>query len=691
VFDKILIANRGEIACRVMATCRRLGIATVAVYSKADAAARHVRLADQAVCVGPPAARESYLRIDAIIEAAQHCGAQAIHPGYGFLSENPDFAQACAAAGLIFIGPSVAAMRAMSSKATAKELMARIGVPLLPGYHGEDQAPARLRAEAERIGYPVLLKATAGGGGKGMRVVESAGLFDERLASCQREARASFNDGRVLLEKYLLHPRHIEVQIFGDNQGQVLHLYERDCSAQRRHQKVLEEAPAPHFSDAQRAAMTRAACDAARAVGYAGAGTVEFLLEPAGGFYFMEMNTRIQVEHPVTEMISGLDLVEWQLRVAAGEALPLRQADIALRGHAIEVRLYAEVPETGFLPSSGTLRRFELPGASAALRIETGLQAGDRVGIDYDPMLAKLIVHAGTRPEAVAALRSALAQVRIEGVGNNVMFLRRLADSATLADGRLDIGFIEREGELVSGAPLAPDAALLAAAALWTVAQEQTLPPESADAAAPSLWGAADGWRLNGYLRRTLEFEPARAADAGEPGTPEKEDAASALAMVLVEYQPEGLRLMIGDRGEPASLRAEGHDFFFLQFGAEGMRVQIEEEAGQLRLITGAGECRLRRRDPLQSLVDAYVAEASLAAPMPGRVIAQLVAAGSAVRKGAPLLILEAMKMEHTLCAPAHGTVRGYRAAVGEQVKEGAELIDFEATPGAAVAGSPRA
>jgi 3-methylcrotonyl-CoA carboxylase alpha subunit len=577
-------------------------------------------------------------------------------------------------------------MRAMSSKATAKQLMQRIGVPLLPGYHGEDQDAARLRAEAERIGYPVLLKATAGGGGKGMRVVDSAAVFDERLAACQREARASFNDGRVLLEKYLLNPRHIEVQIFGDNQGQVLHLYERDCSAQRRHQKVLEEAPAPHFTAAQRAAMTRAACDAARAVGYAGAGTVEFLLEPAGGFYFMEMNTRIQVEHPVTEMITGLDLVEWQLRVAAGEALPLSQSDIALRGHAIEVRLYAEVPEAGFLPSSGTLRRFELPAASGAVRIETGMEAGDRVGIDYDPMLAKLIVHASTRPEAVAALRSALSQVRIAGVGNNVMFLRRLAGSAAFAGGRLDIGFIERERALVSGAALPPDAQLLAAAALWTLAQERALSDPSAAAAAQSAWSAGDGWRLNGSLRRTLEFEPGDAVDATDvtaaaAGTAE---ATAMAAAVVVEYRAEGLHLTIGERSAAASLRAEGNDMFHLQFGAEGVRVQIEEDAGQLRIVTGAGECRLGRRDPLQASMDSYVAEASLAAPMPGRVIAQLVAAGSAVRKGAPLLILEAMKMEHTLCAPANGTVRGYRAAVGEQVKEGAELIEFEANPGSA-------
>ena len=661
MFDKILIANRGEIACRVMATCRRLGIATVAVYSEADAAALHVRLADQALCVGPAAARDSYLRIPAIIAAALQSGAQAIHPGYGFLSENPEFAQACADAGLCFIGPSVAAMRAMSSKATAKQLMQQSGVPLLPGYHDEAQDVARLRSEAGRIGYPVLIKATAGGGGKGMRVVESEAVFDERLASCQREARASFNDDRVLLEKYLLNPRHIEVQIFGDNAGRIVHLFERDCSAQRRHQKVLEEALAPHLSDAQREAVTRAACEAARAVEYTGAGTVEFLLEPGGGFYFMEMNTRIQVEHPVTEMITGLDLVEWQLLVAAGESLPLQQPEIVARGHAIEVRLYAEVPETGFLPSSGTLRRFELPAASGALRLETGMEAGDRVGIDYDPMLAKLIVHAGTRPEAVAALRAALSQVRIEGVGNNVMFLRRLAASAVFERGEIDIGFIEREQQLVSGQPPPASAQVLAAAALWTIGQETI--GQDGSAGEPSPWSAADGWRLNGHLTRTLEFE-----------------SAHALFAVAVHYRPEGLRLSIGESQLAASLRAEGDDVFYLQCGAEGVRLQIEQDAGQLRIVIGSDEWRLRQRDPLESSADAYVAEASLAAPMPGRVIAQLVEAGSTVKKGAPLLILEAMKMEHTLCAPADGTVLGFSAAIGEQVKEGRELIEFEAT-----------
>jgi 3-methylcrotonyl-CoA carboxylase alpha subunit len=405
---------------------------------------------------------------------------------------------------------------------------------------------------------------------------------------------------------------------------------------------------------------------------------VEFLLDAAGGFYFMEMNTRIQVEHPVTEMISGLDLIEWQLRVAAGEPLPLRQSEIAMRGHAIEVRLYAEVPEAGFLPSSGTLRRFELPAATGALRLETGIEAGDRIGIDYDPMLAKLIVHAGTRQEAVAALRSALSQVRIAGVGNNVMFLRRLAGSEAFACGGIDIGFIEREHELVAGVPRPANAQVLAAAALFAIEQERQLAGAgAARATAPSAWNALDGWRLNAHLRRTLEFDP-----GSSPGAADVAPTGAHAYAVAVEYHGEGLRLAIGARSDVASLRAEGNGIFHLQYGAEGVRVQIEPDAGQLHIVIGSDEYRLRRRDPLRSSADAYVAEASLAAPMPGRVVAQLVAAGITVVKGAPLLILEAMKMEHTICAPADGTVRAYRAAVGEQVKEGWDLIDFEVTPG---------
>jgi 3-methylcrotonyl-CoA carboxylase alpha subunit len=677
MFERILIANRGEIACRIIATCRRMGVEAVAVYSQADAKARHVRLADRSIEIGPAAARESYLRIDALLEAARRSGAQAIHPGYGFLSENPEFAQRCGDAGLTFIGPPVSAMRAMSSKATAKQLMERYGVPLLPGYHGEAQDVATLRREAERIGYPVLIKATAGGGGKGMRVVESDAQFEERLASCQREARGSFGDARVLLEKYLLRPRHIEMQIFGDTHGQIVHLFERDCSSQRRHQKVLEEAPAPHLTTEQREAVALAACNAGRAVSYVGAGTVEFLFEPGAGFYFMEMNTRIQVEHPVTEMITGLDLVEWQLRVAAGEPLPLPQSRITQQGHAIEVRLYAEVPEAGFLPSSGTLRRFDMPPTDAQVRVDSGIENGDTVGIDYDPMLAKLIVHGDTRAQAVATLRRALSRVHIEGVGNNAQFLYRLASAPEFARGEIDIGFIERSPAIVRGLLQAPSRYALAAAALWVIAHESAavtgssraaLGAARADSGANAVWEQRDGWRLNASLLRVLQFDCEQAADAR--------------CSVAVQYTGDGYRLRPGEQGEfvAATLSGAGADTF-LQLGDEGLQVLIQSDTNGLQLRIGQDSYALRWIDPHSYQAAGYAADASLAAPMPGRIIAHLATAGAKVSRGAPLLIMEAMKMEHTLCAPANGTVRAYFAAVGEQVKEGAELVDFEAQP----------
>ncbi|MBN8491961.1 MAG: acetyl-CoA carboxylase biotin carboxylase subunit, partial [Burkholderiales bacterium] len=445
MFSKILIANRGEIACRVIKTARRLGIATVAVYSEADANARHVRLADEAVLIGPPSARLSYLVGDRIIAAAQATGAQAVHPGYGFLSENEDFAEACAAAGLVFIGPPASAIRAMGSKSAAKALMAKAGVPLTPGYHGDEQDPAFLQAQAMAIGYPVLIKASAGGGGKGMRRVDRAEDFAAALASCQREAKNAFGDEQVLVEKYVLKPRHIEIQVFGDTHGQCVYLFERDCSVQRRHQKVLEEAPAPGMTRERRAAMGQAAVEAAKAVGYVGAGTVEFIANPDGSFYFMEMNTRLQVEHPVTEMITGLDLVEWQLRVAAGEPLPLRQDQLAIDGHAIEARIYAEDPDKGFLPSTGTLLHLAPPAESEHVRVDTGVEQGDAISPHYDPMIAKLIVWDRDRPKALARMRQALARYRIVGVANNVEFLARLVGVPSFAEADLDTALIERE------------------------------------------------------------------------------------------------------------------------------------------------------------------------------------------------------------------------------------------------------
>jgi 3-methylcrotonyl-CoA carboxylase alpha subunit len=697
VFDRILIANRGEIACRIIRTCRRLGIATVAVYSEADRDALHVRLADQALCIGAAAARSSYLSIERVIAAAKASGAKAIHPGYGFLSENADFAERSAEAGISFIGPPVAAMRAMSSKASARELAQRTGVPVLPGYQGPQQQAAYLRREAERIGYPVLIKAVAGGGGKGMRRVDAAGEFDAALASSQREAAASFGDARVLLEKCLLQPRHIEVQVFGDNHGEVVHLFERDCSAQRRHQKVVEEAPAPALAAPRRQALLQSACELARAAGYRGAGTMEFLFDQGGAFYFIEMNTRIQVEHPVTETVTGLDLIEWQLRVAAGEPLPLRQQQIECRGHAIEARLYAEVPESGFLPSSGVLRRFELPAPTPALRVETGIEAGERVGIDYDPMLAKLIAYGADRAEALAQLQAALARVRISGLGHNVGFLRRLLANAAVRRGGIDTGFIERQLPELLRPPAADgrtELQVLAAAALYTLAQEQQR-TSGAAAAAELPWARTDGWRLQSRLTRRLRFEWAAPLDSASG---QADRAQLKVSQVEVHYRPDGHWLRItsatgpdegipegaseavpGSAEGPAALRPGAGDGYALEFADQVLQLQIlSDSEGQLQ-IWRAEECyvlhRQRETDPAAS---AQTSERTLAAPMPGRIIAQSVGVGQRVHRGQPLLTLEAMKMEHTLCAPGDGTVRAVRVAVGDQVQEGMQLIEFE-------------
>jgi 3-methylcrotonyl-CoA carboxylase alpha subunit len=663
MFNKILIANRGEIACRVIATCRRLGIRTVAVYSEADAGARHVRLADEAWCVGPAASRDSYLQAARIVEAAQRSGAQAVHPGYGFLSENEGFAAACAAAGIVFIGPPVAAIRAMGSKSAAKTLMEKAGVPLVPGYHGAEQAPAFLRAQADRIGYPVLIKASAGGGGKGMRIVEAGADFEAALASCQREARSSFGDERVLIEKYLQRPRHIEIQVFGDSQGRVIHLHERDCSAQRRHQKVVEEATAPGMTPQRRAEMGRAACEAARAVGYVGAGTVEFIADRDGSFYFMEMNTRLQVEHPVTEMITGQDLVEWQLRVAAGEPLPLTQEQVPLRGHAIEVRVYAEEPEKGFLPSIGRLAHFRPPAISAHVRVDCGVEAGDEISPHYDPMIAKLIVWDETRERAVERMLQALGEFEIVGVGNNLAFLSRLVGHAEFRAGLVDTGLIERErASLLAGAG-EPPAAALQAAALWTLEQQKLgqrcRAARSADPHSP--WGEADGWRLNGALSRRLEFHAG--AEGGESYA------------VLLQQDAAGLRL----DGAPARAELTPDGRLRYSVGAHSGEATVVAERERLHVFTGAAHSLLRLHDPLAHAGEDEEAQGGLSAPMPGKIVALLAAAGASVAKGAPLLVMEAMKMEHTICAPAEGTVQAYLCQAGELVKEGAQLVDFVA------------
>lgn len=659
MFTKILIANRGEIACRVIATCQRLGIATVAVYSDADRNARHVRLADEAIAIGPAPARESYLRGDAILAAARRTGAQAIHPGYGFLSENAGFAQACAEAGIVFIGPSAAAIRAMGDKSAAKALMQQAGVPLTPGYHGDEQIPEFLRKQADSIGYPVLIKASAGGGGKGMRRVDDSATFTEALASCQREAQSAFGNAHVLVEKYVERPRHIEIQVFGDSHGNVVYLFERDCSVQRRHQKVLEEAPAPGMTPERRAAMGKAAVDAARAVNYVGAGTVEFIAGPDGDFYFMEMNTRLQVEHPVTECITGTDLVEWQLRVASGEPLPLQQDQLQIRGHALEARLYAEDADRGFLPSTGTLRHLRLPANTAHVRVDAGVEQGDAITPFYDPMIAKLIVWDVDRDAALRRMQQALAECEVVGVTTNAAFLRRLVMTDSFTQAKLDTVLIEREQAALAPNDGDSDPALWALAAIAGVATSEAASRDARDPHSP--WQAQDGWRLGAAAARALTLEHRGAQrsvavqDAGEQWTVHMDGNTLQGSGRLAG---DALRVQIGEQLHRATVIRDGNDLYL--FGSEGVQ-------------------RFTLHDPV-SEADQSVADAgSLVAPMPGRIVATLVAPGTAVKRGAPLLVLEAMKMEHTLQAPADGIVQGYRVKAGDQVGDGTVLVDFEA------------
>jgi len=674
MFSKILIANRGEIACRVIKTARRMGIRTVAVYSEADAEARHVRLADEAVCIGPAPVRESYLLGERILDAARRTGAEAVHPGYGFLSENAGFAEACAAAGVVFIGPPASAIRAMGSKSAAKQLMEQAAVPLTPGYHGDDQTPAFLNAQADAIGYPVLIKAAAGGGGKGMRLVERSGDFLAALASCQREAASSFGDDRVLVEKYITRPRHIEIQVFADALGNCVYLFERDCSVQRRHQKVLEEAPAPGMTPARRRQIGEAAVAAAKAVGYVGAGTVEFIASSTfaqdGSFYFMEMNTRLQVEHPVTEMITGQDLVEWQLRVASGEPLPLRQDALAIRGHAIEARIYAEDAGRGFLPSTGRLVHLVPPAESLNVRVDTGVEQGDEITPHYDPMIAKLIVWDADRAAALARMRQALADYRIVGVTANVDFLSRLVACPAFADADLDTGLIERSRDFLFPEQAQPprDAFLVATVAelLREQAGARAATVRSGDPHSP--WSLHDGWRLNLQARRTVTW---RVGDA--------------LSEVAVAYAGDGWRLTLA--GE--TVLARGHvpetGPFAGQLAIElddrrlvaSVVALAEKQAQKRHVFLNGATWVVERDDPLHLVAAGGAQGGGLTAPMPGKVVALLATPGQRVEKGAPLLILEAMKMEHTITAPKNGTLQGFRYAAGDQVADGAELVDF--------------
>ena len=635
MIKSLLIANRGEIACRIIRTARRMGIRTVAVYSDADATALHVRKADEAVHIGPSPARESYLVGDRIIAAAKQTGAQAVHPGYGFLSENADFAQAVLDAGLIWVGPNPDSIRAMGLKDAAKARMIAAGVPVTPGYLGDDQSPQRLQAEADAIGYPVLIKAVAGGGGKGMRQVARAEDFPDALQSCRREAASSFGDDRVLIEKYILSPRHIEVQVFGDTHGQVVHLFERDCSLQRRHQKVIEEAPAPGMDEATREAVCAAAVKAAKAVDYVGAGTIEFIADASEGLradriWFMEMNTRLQVEHPVTEEITGQDLVEWQLRVASGEPLPKRQEELRIDGWAMEARLYAEDPATGFLPSTGRLERLSLP---EEVRVETGVREGDEVSPFYDPMIAKLVVREGTRSEAIERLRSACTSVECYPVRTNAWFLARLLAEAQFRTGTVTTGFIGTNEQLASAPE--PNNELLQVAADAIVMSAPNL-GHRGDLSFEIMFGLR-GFRLNAPEQLDVRL-----------------DVAGELRTVPLTMSPS--ELLDASWVRPTAL--------------------IDDDANITAFQDGAA-FHIRRHRP-EGIAAGTAADGAILSPMPGRVIAVEVAAGDAVTKGQKLVTLEAMKMEHSLTAPFDGTVAELRAVEGGQVSEGAVLARVE-------------
>jgi 3-methylcrotonyl-CoA carboxylase alpha subunit len=678
MFDKILIANRGEIACRVIRTCRRLGIRTVAVYSDADATAQHVRLADEAWPIGGPRPTESYLRGDAIIAVAKRTGAQAIHPGYGFLSENADFADAVEAAGLVFIGPKGASMRKMGSKAGAKELMQARGVPVVPGYTGEDQDAGRLQIEADGVGYPLMIKAAHGGGGKGMRIVRASEDFAAALEACQREAGNAFGRDRVLLERYIEQPRHIEIQVFADAHGHTIHLGERECSAQRRYQKVIEESPSPFLTPELRARMGEAAVKAAQAIDYVNAGTVEFIVDAQGcasatggrtpgaagadaGFYFMEINTRLQVEHPVTELVTGTDLVEWQLRVAAGEPLPLRQEDVRWNGQAIEVRLYAEDPEQGFLPGSGRLEKLRLPATNEHVRLDGGVIEGDTVTIFYDPMIAKLIVWDADRPRALARLRDALADCEIVGPKSNIEFLERLVRHPVFTEARIDTSYLDRHLDEVMPAMRSPEAAQLAlaavAACLFDEAATHAAAARSGDPTSP--WAIADGWRLGHSGRRLLCFQHRgtriETTVHGSGGDYRIELAGSKADVRNARLQTDWLSASIDGQVHRLRARADAHAVF-LHDGER--RLRLERVPGfQFEAREGGG------------------GENRIAAPMPGRIVLLKARAGDTVAAGQELGVMEAMKMELSLKSPRAGVVAAVQANAGDFVEADAVLI----------------
>jgi 3-methylcrotonyl-CoA carboxylase alpha subunit len=659
MFNKILIANRGEIACRIMRTAQRLGIRCVAVYSEADANALHVALADEAFCIGAAPSIDSYLRGERILAIAQQTGAQAIHPGYGFLSENAEFAAACAQAGICFIGPPPAAIRAMGSKSAAKKIMAQAGVPLVPGYHEDAQDEATLLAASEKIGYPVLLKAVAGGGGKGMRRVDKASDFEAALESAQREAASAFGDPRVLVEKYILSPRHIEIQVFADAHGNVVHLFERDCSLQRRHQKVIEEAPAPGMTPEMREAMGKAAVEAARAVGYVGAGTVEFIADGREGlrpdrFFFMEMNTRLQVEHPVTEAITGLDLVELQFRAASGETLPFTQADLAIDGHAVEARLYAEDPEHDFLPSTGKLWALEFPEGKG-IRIDTGVRPGDAVTPFYDPMIAKIIAHGATRDEALERLAEALGETVVAGPRTNVAFLKKLCEADAFRAGRFDTGFIDRNIESLGAVAQPVDSEAVRLGVLSLIERDFDDRDDlalSRSGPIPSPWDDREGFQLSGSRLQAF------------PISVEGQRVDVSIAWPGSQEARTDLTVSFG--GDTSHMHQD--------FTPMDRRAFVQTDHGVI-VLNGGRQTRIALFDPFDVDLEHLDGGNSVKAPMHGKLIAVFVKPGERVHKGQRLAIVEAMKMEHALLAPADGEVAEVAAEAGAQVAEGARLI----------------
>lgn len=658
MFSKILIANRGEIACRVIQTAHRMGIRCVAVYSEADRNARHVAMADEAFLLGPAPSSESYLRADKILEIAKQSGAQAVHPGYGFLSENAQFAQACADNGIEFIGPPTGAIEAMGSKSAAKEIMSHASVPLVPGYHGDDQTPALLKEESVKCGFPQLLKAVAGGGGKGMRVVNSIDEFDEALTSACRESKKAFGNSDMLIERYLTQPRHVEIQVFCDKQGNGVYLAERDCSVQRRHQKVIEEAPAPNLADETRIAMGEAAVRAAQAIDYVGAGTVEFLYDVDGSFYFMEMNTRLQVEHPVTELITGQDLVEWQLRIASGEPLPQQQDEIRVHGHALEARIYAEDPDNEFLPATGTLHYLRTPEESQHVRVDTGVVEGDEVSVFYDPMIAKLIVWDDDRDRAIARMEKALEEYRISGLKTNLRFLRNLAGSAPFKALDLDTGFIEKHEKLLFPASnLDTQYCLVMAACFFSekTKQQATNPDDPF-----SPFGHQNSWRVNSEYARPLKLIHNEAE----------------YDLSIVEQNGQ-YQIQVGDASYQVSAQLNG-DKLDVIINGHRLSVHLFNDGDDLTLFHEGEQfiCE-QHRESFSS--DDNAGDNSLTAPMNGAVVAVLVEAGQEVKQGETVVIMEAMKMEHSLKAPHDGTVAEVYFAEGDLVEDGAELISLNA------------